>query len=129
MLKNLSDTLNKRCLIGLTYFDADGNELKQQLLGGTVKSADEEMGITLTLIGKAGEESPDFIIPANLSCWFNAPQGEFHTSNSDIKVTNPDYLITWDIYQTQSKDGKAAPADGVQQWWEWVPRTQEPQVN
>lgn len=129
MLKNINDTLSKRCLIGLTYFDADGNELKQQLLGGTVKSVDAEMGITLTLIGnKDSNTNAEFIIPANLSCWFVAPKGDFHTSNSDIKITDPDYLITWDIYQ-KAKTPEQAQTDGEQQWWEWVPRTQDPQVN
>jgi hypothetical protein len=50
MLKNLEDTLQKRCLIGLTYFDIDGNELKKQLLAGTVIAVDADMGITLELL-------------------------------------------------------------------------------
>ena len=134
MLKHLNDTLTKRCLIGLTYFDATGKELKQQLLGGVVKSVDAEMGITLTLLGnklgnKSSEKNAEFIIPANLACWFNAPKGDFHTSNSDIKISNPDYLITWDIYQTTKKPEQGKPEEGEQQWWEWVPRTQDPQVN
>jgi len=50
MLKTLEDTLKKRCLIGLTYFDIDGKELKQQLLAGTVTAVDAEMGITIKLL-------------------------------------------------------------------------------
>jgi hypothetical protein len=50
MLKNLEDTLQKRCLIGLTYFDIDDNELKKQLLAGTVIAVDADMGITLELL-------------------------------------------------------------------------------
>ena len=49
MLKTLQDSLNKSCLVGLTYFDVDGNELKRQLLGGTVIEMSEEMGITISL--------------------------------------------------------------------------------
>ena len=67
-------------------------------------------------------------IPATLSCWFKAPKGEFHTSHEQVKIVDPDYLVTWDIYQTKKpKDEKAQ--EGVQQWWKWYPRTEDPKVN
>ncbi|MEW6995797.1 hypothetical protein AADZ84_16220 [Colwelliaceae bacterium MEBiC 14330] len=138
MLKNLEDTLQKRCLIGLTYFDADGNELKKQLLAGTVIAVDAEMGITLKLLS-ANEQTTNnpsqtkaanFIIPATLSCWFSAPKGEFHTSHEQVKMKDPDFLVTWDIYQTKSHGQQGDKSqEGVQQWWQWYPRTQDPQVN
>jgi len=136
MLKTLEDTLKKRCLIGLTYFDIDGNELKKQLLGGTVVAVDSEMGITLKLLSAEGNsdkaKEANFIIPATLSCWFKAPKGEFHTSHEQVKIVNPDYLVTWDIYQTKSH-GKSQQDDknqeGQQQWWKWYPRTEDPKVN
>lgn len=126
MLKNLNDTINKTCLIGLTYFDIDGNQLKQSMLTGTVIEVDKESGITLALATtEKGQEAPKFIIPSNLDCWFVAPKGDFHTSQEGVKVTNPDFLVTWDIYQTKSKD--EAP-EGEQQWWKWYPRTEQPKV-
>jgi len=135
MLKTLEDTLQKTCLIGLTYFDIDGNELKKQLLAGTVTAVDAEMGITLKLLtaDKDNEKKDaNFIIPATLSCWFKAPKGEFHTSHEQIKIVDPDFLVTWDIYQTKShgksqQDDKAQ--EGQQQWWKWYPRTEDPKVN
>ena len=134
MLKNLEDTINKHCLIALSYFSVDNKPLKQTLLAGTVKSVDKEMGITLSLFVEEKtqangdkKESPEFILPANLSCWFNAPKGTFTTSNAEIKIENPDFLVTWDIYQT--KKPKDAKEEGEQQWWEWHPRTAPPQVN
>lgn len=123
MLKTLEDALNATCLIGLSYFDVDGNLTKQNLLAGTVKSVDKENGITLALKEKSDGKSADFILPANLSCWFKAPPGSYHTSQADVKIENPDYLVTWDIYQTQEKT-----EDGEQQWWEWVARTETPSV-
>jgi len=135
MLKTLEDTLNKRCLIGLTYFDIDGKELKQQLLAGTVTAVDAEMGITIKLLTADKSDTKkdaNFIIPATLSCWFNAPKGEFHTSHEHVKIIDPDFLVTWDIYQTKSQgksqDDKKAQ-EGVQQWWKWYPRTEDPMVN
>ncbi len=132
MLKTLEDTLKKSCLIGLTYFDIDGKELKKQLLAGTVTSVDAEMGITLELLtddsnDNKNKTAANFIIPATLSCWFNAPKGEYHTSHNGIKIINPDYLVTWDIYQTKAQDDKQQ--DGEQQWWKWYPRTEDPVVN
>jgi hypothetical protein len=132
MLKNLEDTINKHCLIALSYFSVDNKPLKQTLLAGTVKSVDKEMGITLSLHTEQTSkpeitEAPEFILPANLSCWFTAPKGKFTTSNPEIKIENPDFLITWDIYQT--KKPKDAKEEGEQQWWEWHPRTAPPQVN
>lgn len=136
MLKKLEDTLQKRCLIGLTYFDINGKELKRQLLAGTVTAVDAEMGITLTLLSSndkatdkgTKKKDANFLIPATLSCWFTAPKGEFHTSHEHVKIKDPDFLVTWDIYQTKKpKDEKAQ--EGVQQWWKWYPRTEDPSVN
>jgi hypothetical protein len=137
MLEKIEDTLHKKCLIGLTYFNVDGEQLKQTLLAGTVKSVDKEMGITLILNKgdaalKANKSAAEFILPADISCWFTAPKGDFHTSVENIKVTDPDFLITWDIYQTKAQktdgDENGKTTDGEQQWWQWRPRTQQPQV-
>jgi len=147
IIKKLNDTLQKKCLIGLTYFDVNGVQLKQTLLAGTVTSVDKEMGITLNLFSaeadinagnksakskEAKNKAAEFILPANISCWFTAPKGDFHTSVENVKITNPDYLITWDIYQTKAQktdDGvKDNIKDSEHQWWQWRPRTQKPQV-
>ncbi|WOH35958.1 hypothetical protein RI844_11250 [Thalassotalea fonticola] len=142
MQLTLSQTINKTCLIGLSYFDNKQNLLKQTMLAGTVTAVDKEMGITVELLSSA-EQSQDkaksvpskpanFILPANLSCWFIAPKGDFHTSQAGVKITNPDYLITWDIYQTKAQkteqENNGKPVDGEQQWWQWQPRTQPPQI-
>lgn len=126
MLNTLTDTLNKTCLLGLTYFDLKGNIIKQSLLGGTVTSVDEEVGITIVLTGQdqTTKKPAEFIIPTNLLCWFKAPKGEFNTSQEGTKIINPDFLVTWDVHQTQDKS-----AEGEQQWWEWVARTENPNVS
>ena len=151
MLNKLEDALNKTCMIGLSYFDSQEQLLKQTMLGGKVIKADNENGITLLLISqpsssslstsqssssqlstsisskkssvKSSQQNAHFIIPADLSCWFVAPKGDFHTSETNIKISDPDYLITWDIFQT-----KADKSDGEQQWWQWRPRIQSPQI-
>lgn len=142
MLKNIQHTLGKNCLVGLSYFAADGEFIKQNILAGKVISVDQELGITLALYAqthnskKAAEQNSSgvtsdnhFIIPVDLSCWFKGPKGDFHTSNDRIKITDPDYLITWDVHQTKNKNNTKNTAEGEQQWWRWQPRIQQPQVN
>lgn len=152
MLKKIEDTLNKRCLIGLSYFNAQGEQLKQNILAGRVINVDAELGITVELFtndsvnqatsldepnssSETKHKTAHFILPCDLSCWFNAPKGEFHTSQAGVKISNPDYLVTWDIYQTKAQENndKAQSStpkvqDGEQQWWQWHPRTQSPNV-
>ncbi len=122
----LENIANKTCLLGLTYFNTAGDTVKQSLLSGTVIEVDAELGISLALM--VDDQAPDkpvkFIIPNNLSCWFTAPPGEYHTSQEGVKIINPDYLVTWDVHQTQKKT-----AEGEQQWWEWVARAENPVVN
>lgn len=126
------DTLNKTCLIGLSYFDVDGTELKQSQLAGRVIKSDPEEGISVELFPvpdsgpvegteKKAEKTAAFILPPTLNCWFKAPAGRYN--NESVNIEDPDYLVTWDIHKTQ----KDTP-EGEQEWWEWVPRTAPPQV-
>ncbi|AQS36774.1 hypothetical protein Sps_01609 [Shewanella psychrophila] len=141
----LETTIEKTCLIGLTYFNAEGEMLKQSLLAGKVSSSDEEKGIGIELFAKEGSESgsKQFLIPTDLSCWFTAPKGRFHTSVEGVTVTDPNYLITWDIYQTRSYKQTSDKEEAAQQkpdkqidkqeaeqmqWWEWKPRIEQPKV-
>ncbi len=131
MLEHIEDTLNKSCLIGLSYFTRQGEQLKQNILAGRVVKVDSEVGITVELFTKDKSQGALFILPTNLSCWFNAPKGDFHTSQTGIKITNPDYLVTWDIFQSKeqgSDSAKEKPQNSEQQWWQWRPRTQSPNV-
>ena len=137
MLKTIEDTLHKTCLIGLSYFNVQGEQLKQNILAGRIVKVDSELGITVELstgnpTTNGKNKDPLFILPTDLSCWFNAPKGDFHTSQNGVKITNPDYLVTWDIYQTKQQQGKASSTknmqDSEQQWWQWRPRTQSPNV-
>lgn len=130
MLKKIEDTLNKSCLIGLSYFNAQGEQLKQNTLAGRVINVDNEMGITIELLTLNDKNTAaNFILPTDLSCWFTAPKGEFHTSQRGVKIINPDYLVTWDIYQVKDKKKEDShEQNNEQQWWQWQPRTQAPNV-
>jgi len=144
MLTTIEDTLNKTCLIGLSYFNVQGEQLKQNIIAGRVIKVDSEMGITIELsdlddkpdnknkADSAQNQQAHFILPTDLSCWFNAPKGEFSTSQTGVKIINPDYLVTWDIYQLKeqknSENASKSSQDSEQQWWQWRPRAQSPNV-
>ncbi len=123
----LSSIINKTCLLGLTYFSAEGEISKQSLLAGTVVSQQSEQGICIRLTSGT---SADFLIPNDLSCWFTAPKGDFYTSVEGVTVSDPDYLVTWDIYQTKKSTGSGRDDNEQQemQWWEWKPRVLQPKV-
>lgn len=130
MLNTIEDTLQKTCLVGLSYFNVQEQMLKQTILAGKVIAVDKEMGITIALFDKnmtVNPQSANFILPSDLSCWFTAPQGEFHTTQAEVKIINPDYLVTWDIYQTKANE-KSSKQEGEQQWWKWRPRTEKPEI-
>ncbi len=113
--------IGKTCVIGLSYFNVDGDPVKQNLLAGRVREANKDEGIKIELVSAGSTHGAIFILPAETGCWFAAPPGRYHTSATTLE--NPDYLVTWDVYQTQ----RQVP-EGTQQWWEWQPRLALPVV-
>lgn len=128
----LNELTGKTCWIGLSYFNLQGELLKQSQLGGTVRSADAVDGIAIELLPApnapkdelaVNAKPPQFKLPPELSCWFNAPKGKYRDAHSGMNLENPDYLVTWDIHQT-----KETMQEGKHEWWEWVPRAVPPTV-
>lgn len=132
----LDDVLNKSCLIGLAYYGVDGNVLKRAQYAGQVVEVDAEKGILVALRQKispqqngsqvdtlASDKADIFVLPASLAPWFKAPAGVFRDDAGELLIENPDYLVTWAIYQRN--DNKA---DGEHGWWEWQPITASPSV-
>ncbi len=129
----LEDLLNKTCLIGLSYFDTQKELLKQIQYAGKVVNIDKENGISIKLIATSDDEVDDkiasdkqekiFVLPPLLSSWFKAPEGTYKNAAGTPLIIDPDFFVTWDIYQTQDEK------KGDHEWWEWVPRTTPPKVN
>ena len=120
----LNDIINKSCIIGLSYFDGNNQLLKQSMLAGHVATADEENGISVSLIvNDTADNPPLFILPSSLTPWFNAPKGTYKDEAGSILIENPDFLVTWDIHRTQENK-----EEGDHEWWNWVPRTTPPSV-
>lgn len=123
-----SDLLHKTCLIGISYFDTQGNLLHQRQHSGRVIDTDSEEGISVKLDAiptqDAAHKEPVMHLPPSLAAWFVAPQGHYRNADCHIDIKNPNYLVTWDVYKT-----KEDTPEGKHEWWEWVPRTTAPRVN
>lgn len=115
----LSEINQKTIILGLTYFDLDGSILQQRQLAGKVVKVTEEDGITLL----GFDNQSEFTIPSDLSPWFIAPEGDYPDPNTGQKISNPDYLVTWDIHKTQND-----AEEGDHEWWEWRPQLVKPSV-
>ncbi|MDR7296727.1 hypothetical protein J2X16_002074 [Pelomonas aquatica] len=120
----LPDLLDRRCVVGINYFDLDGSLLRQRQLAGRVLRVDAEQGITLALQHSDPAVAPaEFMLPPDLRAWFKAPPGHYRDVASGVDMQSPDYLVTWDVHRTQ---GNAE--EGQHEWWDWVPNTERPQV-
>ena len=72
----LEDLLHKTCVIGVSYFDVQGELMKQTQYAGQVTKVDAELGISVQLRhSEATVANADFIIPPHLDAWFKAPPG------------------------------------------------------
>jgi hypothetical protein len=120
----LNELINKSCLIGLSYFNLQGQLLKQSQLAGTVIAVDLEEGISIELTPLEGNQKPPiFKLPPTLSAWFTAPAGNYRDSETGLTLKDPAYLVTWDIRKTKDNT-----TEGQHEWWDWQPRTEPPQV-
>lgn len=114
----LAALLDKRALVGISYYDINGDTLQQRMLAGTVVRVTANDGITLRQSNK-----DEFTIPSSTAPWFIAPAGNYKTGDGEA-VNNPDYLVTWDVHRCQDMD----KPEGEHQWWEWVANTTPPSV-
>ena len=120
----LDDLLTKTCVIGLSYFDQQGELLKHTQYAGRVVKVDAQMGVSIELQHSEAQSSqPLFILPPNLQAWFKAPAGHYRHAATGVDLENPDFLTTWCVYRTQDNS-----TEGQHEWWDWVPNTTPPQV-
>lgn len=129
---DLDDLLNKTCLIGLSYYDANNELLKLAQFSGQVVKIDKEVGISIKLDKKSADntlatdkaDNGIFVLPPLLSPWFIAPSGHYKNAESKVDIKDPDYFVTWDIHKT-----KESTPEGEHEWWGWEPCTVPPRVN
>jgi len=79
-------------VVGLIYFDKDGECTEQTQVWGTVDRVDGE-GIYLTR--STGEE---FQLPPDISAVKRAKPGEYKLHSTGEVVVDPDFTATWSVY-------------------------------
>lgn len=114
----LAALVDKSAVVGLSYFDINGELLQQRMLIGTVVRVTPKDGITLRQ-----NDEQEFTLPSSMAPWFVAPPGTYRSSEGD-SLDNPDFLVTWDVHRCQDMD----KPEGEHQWWEWVANTTPPSV-
>jgi hypothetical protein len=86
--------VGKSILIGLTYFDRDGAELRRTQLHGVVASA-STTGVLISLRGT--REGQSFNLPPDLDAISEAVPGSYRLRETGEVVEAPNLVSTWDI--------------------------------
>jgi hypothetical protein len=94
-LERAETMINKRVLIGLTYYDHKGAFLEQKQMHGTIISVDQHRGFEIALEGS--REGEIYMLPPDLRSFHEAPPGEYHERSTGETIINPDFTTTWVI--------------------------------
>jgi len=79
-------------LIGLTFVDSDGKLIEQYQTHGTVAELTDH-----GLLKFKKRDGNDFQIPYDKNSIKKADKGEYRENSTGLIVTDPDFLITWEI--------------------------------
>ncbi len=92
--------LGKYILVGITYLDHEGNEIRRMQLHGVVEKAAPD-GITVSLRGARNGES--WNMPPDLRAISAAGTGIYTLHSTGERVENPDLLASWTIHEPPPK--------------------------
>jgi hypothetical protein len=87
--------VGKYVLIGLTYYDHEGNFLEQKQRHGTITSADERAGFAIELQGQHRGET--FWLPPDVRPFQKARPGNYRLRSTGEEIVDPDLLCSWSI--------------------------------
>jgi hypothetical protein len=84
-------------LIGLTFVDSDGKIVEQYQTHGTVTELTNQ-----GLLRFRKKDGSDFQIPYSADSIKKADKGEYKEKSSGLIITDPDFLMTWEITTTDN---------------------------
>ena len=90
---------NKIVLIGLSFSDENGEFIENYQTHGSIKELRED-GI-LTIIKRDGNI---FQLPYDPDNITKAPKGDYKEKSTGLVITNPDFLIQWEISLKDEKN-------------------------
>jgi|SRR5579859_5698471 len=85
-------------LVGMTYNEPNGKRVEQ--IFGTVITAHEAEGITLSLVGSRSGET--FLLPPDLRAFYPAKPGSYRLRGTGEVVVDPDFTTTWERNDPQN---------------------------
>lgn len=86
--------IGKTVLVSLTCMNDFGDlEAFEQFVGEILRVTNDD-GLVLLRADSAEE----FSLPPDLDHYLAAKPGDYKLAESDVIVSNPDYLVEWDIY-------------------------------
>ena len=97
--QDLADSyLGKYILVGITYVDHAGKELRREQLHGVIQRASPD-GIFLSLRG--AHEGESWNMPPLLQAISHAKPGTYTLSGTGEDIENPDLVATWEVRAPQ----------------------------
>ena len=97
----------KTILVGLTYYDEQGEVLEQTQFHGEILEAHESNGVRIHDQRAQSERT----MPPRLDAIFPAPPGTYREYSTQESVENPDFIAMWHITKVKESEDD----------WEWVP--------
>ena len=92
-LERAKTMINKRVLIGLTYYDHKGTFIEQKQMHGKIISVDDGSGLEIELEGSHKGET--YSLPPDLRPFQEAKPGEYRERSTGEIVVDPDFLCSW----------------------------------
>ncbi|WP_370979725.1 hypothetical protein [Agaribacterium sp. ZY112] len=93
------EMIGKYILVGVTRLDSDEQVLSTEEIHGKVQRVSEEDGIIILQ-----PDGSEFGLPPLLDYYQEADEGVYSLKSSDEKITNPDYLATFNVTATEDDD-------------------------
>ena len=95
-MTELGDLPGKTILLGLTFTDADGNELDRTQRHGVVDVADAQRGIGIRFVapGQAWDGEV-YWLPPDLRAIREAAPGAYRLRSTGETIVDPDFTATW----------------------------------
>ena len=100
-MENINSYIGKTVLIGLTFFDSDGQKTGDDVGHGKIIRINKKEGIVV----ETEPERNEYKLPPDLKNLQKAPPGEFKESTTNIKITDPEFITFWEIHQVPSNKG------------------------
>ena len=93
------EMIGKYILVSVNRLDSDDQVLSTEQIHGKVLRVSSEDG--LIILQSDGSE---FGLPPLLECYQKADEGVYTLKSSNEKITNPDYLATFNVTVTRDHD-------------------------